>query len=389
MRWFAIALLLAGPALPGAAFAATLPVAYLELADDPRYDEGRMASRVPGQPWGRPFDGAEVAALELRFPLMAADVELDLQRHELDDAQALQGTLAELAAAKVGLVMLDLPAELVRRAAELAQEHGQIVFNVSASEDALRGEHCRINLFHLAPSHRMRMDGLAQYLVERDWRDVLLLAGPEPADARVAESFRVAAQRYGLEIVEERAFVAGSDPRHREANNLDLLTRGGGFDVIFIADADGEFARQVPYSSRAPRPVVGSGGLIPTWWHWNWQRHGAVQLNNRFVREAERGMGADDWSAWIGVKAIGEAVVRTGSTDPAVIADYLRGDELVLDGFQGYRLSFRKWNNQIRSAIFLASADWVAARAPLEGFMHPRNDLDSLGLAEAESECSF
>jgi ABC transporter substrate binding protein (PQQ-dependent alcohol dehydrogenase system) len=389
MRWMAAVLLLTGlpPAAPLAA--APLPVAYLELADDPRYDQGRMESRVPGQPWGRPFAGAEVAALELRFPLMAVDMTLELQHRELDGAAALQPVLAELAEAGVDLVMLDLPGELVRQAAAVAAEQGQIVFNVSASDDALRGEHCRRNLFHLIPSDRMRMDGLAQYLVERDWREVLLLTGPEPADARVAEAFRTAAERYGLELVEERAFVSGSDPRQREANNLDLLTRGGGFDVIFIADADAEFARQVPYSTRAPRPVVGSGGLMPTPWHWNWQRHGAVQLNNRFVREAERGMGAYDWAAWIGIKAIGEAALRTRSTEASVIADYLRGDELVLDGFQGYRLSFRDWNNQLRSAIFLASPDWVAGRAPLEGFMHPTNDLDSLGLAEAESDCAF
>lgn len=388
MPWLALICMIGiGFALPNQGAAATLTVAYVELQGDSRYDQGRMDARIPGQPWGRPFAGAALGTKELRFPLATLDVRLKLRRTRLREADELEATLRMLVEEDIGLVFLDLSAPLVKRAAQAAESTGQILFNVTADGDALRGEACHYRLFHLLPSVTMRMDAMAQYLVERRWDDVLLLSGQRDQDRRLAEAFRTAAKRYGLTITRERRYVPGTDPRQREANNPDLLTRGDDFDVIFVADGDAEFAQRLPYRTRAPRPVVGSGGLIATWWHWNWQRHGAPQLNSRFEQMTGRRMTAYDWSAWIGVKAIGEAVLRTKSTAPTALARYLRSSDLVLDGFQGYRLSFRAWNGQLRSAIFLASPNWVAARAPLEGFLHPRNDLDSLGRDAAESEC--
>ncbi|HKJ95221.1 MAG TPA: ABC transporter substrate-binding protein, partial [Gammaproteobacteria bacterium] len=356
---------------------------------DPRYDRGRMETRIPGQPWGRPFAGAREGVDESRFPLSAVDVTLQLQRTGLAAASDLEPTLRKLASEGVRLVILDLPGKLVARAAAVADDTGQLLLNTSAADDSLREQDCDRHLFHLLPTDAMRMDGLAQYLTERNWKNVLLVAGPRDQDHAVARAFRTAAKRYGLDIVDERSFVLGNDPRQRQANNLDILTRGEDFDVVFVADADGEFAQTVPYSTRAPRPVIGSAGLIPTWWHWNWRKHGAPQLNHRFERAAGRRMTAYDWSAWLAVKAITEAVLRTRSTNAMTIADYLRSDRFVLDGFQGYRLSFRAWNNQLRMAIFLATPNWVAARAPLPGFLHPQNDLDSLGKGAAESTCKL
>lgn len=383
---FAVGLLLA-VAMPAAA--ETLTVGYVELADDPRYDQGRMDARIHGQPWGRPFAGAEVAADEVRFPLSTTDVSLELRRETVDSGDALEAMLDRFAQEDVNLVMLDLPDELVPAAVRASDGNGQTLFNVSATGDTLRGQACHRRLFHLAPSEAIRMDGLAQYLVERGWRRILILQGPTESDMLRADAFRAAVDRYGLEIADTREFVQGHDPRQREANNLDLLTRGENFDAIFVADSDGEFARTVPYHTRAPRPVVGSAGLVPAWWHWNWRRHGAPQLNNRFQRHAGRPMADYDWSSWIGIKAIAEAVIRGGHTEAGAIAEFLRSDAVVLDGFQGYRLSFRPWNNQLRLPTFLTTPNWVVARAPFEGFLHPDNDLDSLGRAERESACEL
>lgn len=385
-------LLCAGLLLVGtlaAAAAETLTVAYIELEDDARYDQGRMSARIPGQPWGRPFAGAEVAAGEVRFPLSTRDVTLEFERVTVDSGEALSAELERLSSAGVGLVMLDLPGRLIPRALDASADSDTIVFNVSAPADRLRGEACHRRLFHLTASNAIRMDGLAQYLTERRWQRVLILQGPRDADERRAEAFRSAAERYGLEIADTREFTRGSDPRQRKTNNPDLLTRGTDFDAIYVADSNGEFAQTLPYRTRAPRPVMGAAGLVPVAWHWNWRNHGARQLNNRFERHAERRMTQHDWSAWIGVKAIAEAVMRGEDTATEAIAGQLRGDDLVLDGFQGYRLSFRPWNNQLRTAILLSSPNWVVARAPFEGFLHPDNDLDSLGPAERESPCEL
>jgi ABC transporter substrate binding protein (PQQ-dependent alcohol dehydrogenase system) len=143
----------------------------------------------------------------------------------------------------------------------------------------------------------------------------------------------------------------------------------------------------VPYAVQRPRPVVGSAGLVPDWWHWAWERHGAPQLNNRFARVARRPMTGYDWSAWLALKAIVEGVVRTRSTEPRAIAGFLTGEQAVLDGFKGNRLAFRRWDRQLRQPLLLTTGNWVVERAPLDGFLHARNTMDTLGFDEKESRC--
>ena len=80
---------------------------------------------------------------------------------------------------------------------------------------------------------------------------------------------------------------------------------------------------------------------------------------------------------------------RRGLLDVAVLRDYLRGPDLALDGFKGNRLNFRPWNNQLRQPILLVTHNWVVERAPLKGFLHQTNNMDTLGFNENDSGCRF
>jgi ABC transporter substrate binding protein (PQQ-dependent alcohol dehydrogenase system) len=233
----------------------------------------------------------------------------------------------------------------------------------------------------------MLMDALAQYLISKKWRKVLALKGLSPDDDRLFTAFDRSAKRFGLSIVATRPFRLGRDPRERSKNNIALLTAGKDYDVVFVADTQGEFARSVPYQIQQPRPVVGSAGLVPDGWNWAWDRYGAPQLNKRFLRKAGRWMTDYDWSAWLAIKVIGEAVQRTASGEFRVLSDYILGDKIIIDGFKGYPLSFRDWNGQLRQPVFLTTTNWVVARAPLEGFLHRTNDLDTIGLDRTETHC--
>lgn len=364
-------------------------IGYLELQGDRRYSEAHLDLEIPGQPWGRPFVGAEVALGESRFPAMAVGAELSLQREviaNLDDALARVQTMQ---ASGVQFFLLDLPANLVSGLAAQTRTMDISLFNVSAPEDMLRQQACQPQLFHTLASQAMRNDALAQYLISRQWRDVLLLVGPTEADQVLAQSWRRSANRFGLRIVAERSFVLGSDPRQEQQNNPRLLTTGVDYDIVYVADTQGEFSQQLPYATQRPRLVVGSGGLVPQDWHWSWARHGATQLNNRIEVASGRHGTAYDWAAWVAVKAIVESMVRTQSTDFASVMTYLRSDDMVLDGFKGYRMGFRDWNNQLRQPIMLASGNWVTELAPIEGFLHPVNYLDTLGFDPNESQCEL
>jgi ABC transporter substrate binding protein (PQQ-dependent alcohol dehydrogenase system) len=387
MRMLLLALVVA--IVPAGAAAGTLTLGYLALERDARYDDKRLHFRNLAQPLGVPLAGAEVALRESRFVGQALGVEFALAPVRGADAAALLAELERLHADGVQFFLVDAPGAVVAELARATRGRALRLFNVSAPDDALRQELCQPQLLHTLPNHAMQADALAQYLVSKKWRNVLVLEGPLADDKLLADAFALAAQRFGLKLVDRRAFVLSNDPRQRDQGNVALLTTGPDYDAVFVADSDGEFARGVPYRSIRPRPVIGSEGLVAAAWHWSWERHGAPQLNSRLERQAKRRMADPDWAAWIAVKAVVEAVVRTETTDFETLAAYIAGDEIVLDGFKGNRLSFRPWDNQLRQPMLLATHNAVIERAPIHGFLHQHNNMDTLGFDRRDSRCRF
>lgn len=360
---------------------------YLELADDPRYDERKAFFRTLSRPLGAPFAGAEVALRESRFVGQAIGVSFELVRARGADARALVAELDKLHAEGVRHFLIDAPGKVVAEVAAATRGRELLLFNVSAPDDALRQAQCQAHLYHTIPNHGMQTDALAQFLVAKKWRKVLLLQGPRDDDRLIGAAFENSARRLGLKIVDRKDFVLGNDPRQRELGNVGLLTAGDDHDVVFVADSDGEFARSVPYDTVRPRPVVGAEGLVAEAWHWAWSRHGAPQLVSRFDKQAGRHMGSADWAAWVAVKAVVEAVVRTGNAPFDKRVAYLGGEEITIDGFKGNRLYFRDWDRQLRQPLLLATHNAVIERAPIQGFLHQTNNLDTLGFDRRDSRC--
>ena len=100
-------------------------------------------------------------------------------------------------------------------------------------------------------------------------------------------------------------------------------------------------------------------------------------------------MSSEDWSAWVAVRAVIEAVQRVGKPDAATVGDYLRSEEFRLDLYKGVPGSFRSWNGQLRQPVLLATHNAVIQRAPLEGFEHKTDTLDTLGLDLPENTCKL
>lgn len=390
-RWLSAALGTAAASLLLAVHAHAAPVrfGFLELNQDMRYDEEKAYFRTLSRPLGRPIAGAEVALRESRFVGQAVGAEFALERVQADDAKGLVEQIGKLNAAGVRFFLIDAPGPVVAQVAQAVRGRELLLFNVSAADDVLRQEQCQPNLLHTIPNRAMQTDAMAQYLVSRKWRSVLLLEGPLVDDKLVSAAFENSARRFGLKVVDKRPFLLSNDPRQRDQGNVGLLTAGPDYDAVFVADTDGEFARSVPYRTVRPRPVLGSEGLVAEAWHWSWERHGAPQLNGRLEKQASRRMASPDWAAWIAVKAVVEAVVRTGNADFRVLAKFISGDEITLDGFKGNRLGFRPWDGQLRQPMLLATHNAVIERAPIQGFLHPTNNMDTLGFDKRDSRCKF
>jgi ABC transporter substrate binding protein (PQQ-dependent alcohol dehydrogenase system) len=188
--------------------------------------------------------------------------------------------------------------------------------------------------------------------------------------------------------VAHQHFKTGTDPREREQNNPALLSAiNRDYDVVFVADDAFDFARQVPYHTVRARPVVGSIDLEPVAWHWTWERHGAPQMNSRFQKLTNgRHMEGADWAAWVAVKMVVQATLRTRSADFKKQREFILGNN-TFDGYKGLAVSVRPWDQQVRQAVFLATPYAVAASAPVDGFLHRNNVLDTLGDDEADTPC--
>ena len=112
----------------------------------------------------------------------------------------------EMAARGDRFILTDISARQLLSIADLARDAGIVLFNVGATDDVLREEECRPNIFHTAPTRTMLADGLAQYLVWKQWRKWVLLYGSHDSDRLYADAVRRAATRFGATIVEERIY---------------------------------------------------------------------------------------------------------------------------------------------------------------------------------------
>ncbi|MES2668007.1 MAG: ABC transporter substrate-binding protein [Pseudomonadota bacterium] len=287
------------------------------------------------------------------------------------------------------LVLIDAPTDTTLAIADLAQARDALLFNVASGAARLRSADCRANLLHTAPEDAARADALMQVLVARQWTDLVMLTGPNPADRDWAETLRASATKFGLTIRAEQAWTFDTDLRESTMEEIPRFTQGlPDHDVLLVADATDDFGRYVEHHTWLPRPVAGSDGMVPTAWSPVIEAWGAVQLQNRFRQAAARPMQGQDYAAWTAIRAIGEAVTRSNTADPASLRAYLLADGFQMDGFKGRGLSFRAWNGQMRQPIAVANARALISLAPLAGFLHQRNEMDTLGMDAPESACT-
>jgi ABC transporter substrate binding protein (PQQ-dependent alcohol dehydrogenase system) len=377
----ALLLVLVAVVLP--ARAATLTIGVLTRADDDRLDPRRVELAYLGHPGGPVGDAVAVAIKESAFELEAAALQVKLDAGTVRDAADARAQLLRLEKAGAAAVVLDLPAEWIAAAAPVVKLP---LLNAGEAADVLRAGQCQPHLLHTLPSERMRSDALAQTLVARRWTRVLLVHGTRAEDTARLAAVQGSLRRFGLKTVATRPFKLSADPRERELGNPLLLTANAEYDVVWVVDADGEFARTLPYRTSLPRPVVGDAGLVALAWAPHFERFGAPQLARRFQRGAGRSMTGQDWAAWIAAKAVLQAATAKAVT-PSALLKAMTQPDFVLDGFKGVRLAFRAWDRQLRQPMLLSDGQGVTALAPPEAVLHPTNVLDTLGADAPEGLC--
>ena len=317
----------------------------------------------------------------------------EVRLKEGDDAAKAAIALADR---NIGFIISDVPADSLLKAADALRDRGTALFNAGAIDDRLREHDCRTNVIHVAPTRSMLADGLAQYLVWKQWKRWMLVVGSHPDDKLFAETLRRAATRFGAKIVQERVFEDTGGAR-RTDSGVTLIQRqmpvftqqAPAYDVLVAADESEVFAPYLPYRTWDPRPVAGSAGLVPKSWDAAQDQWGAVQMQNRFLKLNSRHMTALDMQAWTAARMIGEAASRTNSGNSKSILDFIKGPDFSIAAFKGQRLTLRDWNLQLRQPILLVDGRMVVSVSPQEGFSHQFSELDTLGVDRPETKCEW
>lgn len=395
-QWFGIVVLIALPVLNQFARAYAMDTTEIRIGYL-RINESKLAVSVLDVP---PKDdgiaGAQVAINDnnttgrfLNQKFFLEEVKLRLDDNPIP-------AMEQLIARGTFYIVSDLPAEMLLRVADAAHPRGVLVFNAGATDDSLREEDCRANVFHTAPTRSMLADGLAQYLGWKQWRNWFLVSGSHEADKLWADALRRSAKRFGAKIVEERVFEDRGASRQTDSGNvliqreIPVFTQGAAdHDVVVVADESEVFATYLPYRTWIARPVAGSAGLVPSSWHPSHEQWGAAQIQNRFEKATGRRMNSKDMQAWTAVRIIGEAAARTRSTDAKTIGNFIRSPEFSIAAFKGQRITFRNWNWQLRQPILLSDARNVVSVSPQEGFLHQFSQLDTLGIDQPETKCGL
>ncbi|WP_371740588.1 ABC transporter substrate-binding protein [Methyloligella sp. GL2] len=293
-------------------------------------------------------------------------------------------------------ILVDAPAETLLALSDAAKGKDILLFNVSAEDVALRQADCRANVLHTAPDLAMLADALTQYLVWKQWQRWFVVSGPYPKDQAYLRMLQRAAKRFGARIVATREYQETPGARRSDTGQqliqrqMPVFTQNvPDYDVLLVADRSEIFGPYLPYRSWDARPVAGTAGLRAMSWHPAHEQWGATQMQNRFQRFAHRFMLPVDYQAWLAVRAIGEAASRVGTNDFGKIDAFLRSDKLELAAFKGRKVSFRKWDGQMRQPIIVAGPELPVSVSPQEGFLHPKSVTDTLGFDAPESACKM
>ena len=337
----------------------------------------------------------ELALFESKTSFEAFGIVPELEVIDIDATKPLDEQLKAIRS--TALTILDLPRPEFIEAAKILDQKGQTIVNVRHPDTDLRDTLCLPSLFHTIPSERMYFDALGQFLIYRGWRKVLIVHGPTEKDKVRTKILERSLKKFGADISDLREFTLSHHPDDRDKNKPEFLTGGASYDVVAVIDSARDFGRYIQFSTRRARPVVGDVGLTPVGWHRALERYGAPQLNERYQLfdedkplSASEAMSDQEFAAWSAVKLITNSLGTVDSIAETVNPrNILAHPGAQVDLYKGTRGSIRKWNNQLRQPILLATGDAVVAVAPMPKFLHPKHYVDTLGLDEPESRCNL
>lgn len=360
-----------------------IKILYLEQ----KIQKPPVLSNIIEEPEDLGLKGAQVAVIDSNKSAKFLNQNFELIEKISYDENELIQAFEEFIKNKNAYVILNVEDSLLEkiRTSPLAKQ--SLLINASSQSTHLRSEICDKNLLHTIASNAMLYDGLMQFLVKRDFKDIFLISGKNPKDILISEDIKRAAKKFGANIIKEKVWENNTDIRRKATEEFPVFTQAKDYDLILIADYYGDFGESMYFNTWIPRPIAGTQGLTPVTWNKVIESNGAAQMQSRFEKFASRWMESRDYSNWVAVRAIITAITNTKTADLKTNLDYIYSDKFDLAAYMGRKLSFRDYNGQLRMPIALIQPRALISTSPQAEFLHPITDLDTLGIAPFEMKC--
>ena len=132
---------------------APVPIGYVEITDDPRYDDKWAYASLLLAPGGRPVAGAELALDDININGQAFNLQFALQKAEAPDAKGMIAAIQKLVQdANVHLFLIDASDAILAEVSKVRRYASWRWCKGAAESDALRAGSCQPNLLHTIPS---------------------------------------------------------------------------------------------------------------------------------------------------------------------------------------------------------------------------------------------
>lgn len=346
-----------------------------------------VLSNVIEEPENLGLSGAQLAVVDSNKSSKFLNQNYSLITKISYDENELVQAFEEFVKNKNSYVILNVEDELLKKIIANPISKDALLLNAGSQTTDLRKDYCNKNLLHTIASNAMLYDGLVQFLVKRNFKNIFLISGQNPKDIQISDDIKRAVKKFGAKIVKEKVWDNNTDIRRRATEEFPVFTQASDYDVIVVADYFGDFGESLYFNTWLPRPVAGTQGLTPVTWNKVIESNGAAQMQSRFESFASRWMQSKDFSNWVAVRTIINSIMKTKTADLKTNLDFIYSDNFDVAAYLGRKLSFRDYNGQLRMPISLVQPRALISTSPQEGFLHPTTDLDTLGIAPFEMKC--
>ena len=252
-------------------------ILYLEQ----KIEKPPVLSNVIEEPKNLGLSGAQLAVIDSNKSSKFLNQNYNLITKISYDENELITAFEEFIKNKNSYVILNVEDELLKKLIANPLSKDVLLINAGSQSTDLRKDYCNKNLIHTIASNAMLYDGLVQFLVKRNFKNIFLISGKNPKDIQISEDIKRAVKKFGANIVKEKVWENNTDIRRRATDEFPVFTQAKDYDVIVVADYFGDFGESIYFNSWLPRPVAGTQGLTPVTWNKVIESNGAAQMQSR------------------------------------------------------------------------------------------------------------